>query len=502
MTNAPAGTQATWTIEGQKQLFGHPVGLYVLFATEMWERFSYYGMRALLVLYMTKHLFLPEHEGGVVGHHAMVRIIESIFGPQTPQTLASQMYGLYTALVYLTPVIGGVLADQFFGQRRTVIVGGVLMAIGHFLMAFSSLFYPALFFLILGNGAFKPNISTQVGGLYPKGDPRRDGAFNIFYVGINLGAFLSSLVCGTLGEVYGWHWGFDAAGVGMVLGLVIYIWGQKYLAPDNVMKKKEKTKDVAVEVDQASPYRSPAKVVTPAKKADERRKVLALCILCALNIPFWAVYEQQGNTLELWADGNSDRHLFAFLGWNWEMPATWFQSVNPAFIFMMTPLLNQLWLRQAKKKTEPSSASKMAIGCVLLGLSYFVMIGAARVYATGALASFWWLVGCTFIATVGEIYLSPVGLSLVTKISPPRIVSLMMGMWLLSSFFGNYMSGFLGTYWEKMSKESFFLMMAGICLATGVLMVAFYAPLKRAIGDENAADDPSEAPEPAEPAPG
>ncbi|MDB4995900.1 MAG: Di-/tripeptide transporter [Myxococcaceae bacterium] len=455
------------------EIFGHPVGLYVLFFTEMWERFSYYGMRAILVFYMTKYLFLPEHAGGVVGHGGMVHAIEWVFGPQTSQQLSSQIYGIYTGLVYLTPVFGGIMADQWLGQRKTVIVGGILMAIGHFLMAFSSLFYVALFVLILGNGAFKPNVSTQVGALYPPGDPRRDRAYNIFYVGINLGAFLSPIVCGILGETWGWHWGFGAAGVGMVCGLLLYIWGQKYLAPDNIMLEAKTTK---AEMPAAKPFTS-----------EEWQKVGALVVLCLLNVLFWAVYEQQGNTLALWADGNTNRKMLTLFGSDWEMPASVFQAVNPFFIGLFTLGINPLWAWQAKRGTEPNSVAKMAIGCFLLAISFLIMIGGARVYESGGLASAWWLIGCTALLTVGEIYLSPVGLSLVTKISPARIVSLMMGIWLLSSFFGNYLSGYLGTYWEKITHERFFIWMAGLSAITGVLMILFYIPLKRAIGDENEA---------------
>ena len=233
--SAPAGPE-------QRLLFGHPRGLYLLFFTEMWERFSYYGMRSLLVLYMVNHLFIrPDVGQRVLGFTAIKGGLESVFGPLAAQPLSSQIYGLYTAFVYFTPFFGGLLADRVLGQRRTVILGASLMAIGHFLMASERLFFPALMFLILGNGAFKPNISTQVGLLYKQGDPRRDGAFTIFYMGINLGAFLAPLVCGTLGQTVGWHYGFAAAGVGMVLGLCIYLWGQKFLAPDHLQQRKQLT---------------------------------------------------------------------------------------------------------------------------------------------------------------------------------------------------------------------------------------------------------------------
>ncbi|MBI4677971.1 MAG: peptide MFS transporter [Elusimicrobia bacterium] len=400
----------------------------------MWERFSYYVMRSLLVYYMMKHLMFSQEK-------------------------SSQIYGLYTGFVYFTPFFGGLLADRVIGQRRAVIVGGVLMAIGHFLMASEPLFFPALIFLILGNGCFKPNISTQVGGLYAPGDHNRDRAFSIFYVGINLGAFFSPLVCGTLGEKLGWHYGFAAAGVGMVAGLVIYLLGQKHLAPDNLMKEA---------AGQARP-----EPLTP----DDWKKIWALVVLCLFNIVFWAVYEQQGNTMALWADANTDRIILG-----WEMPASWFQAFNPAMIFLFTPALTWFWSWQESRGTEPLSVTKMAIGCVLLGASFLVMLPATTICAAGGKAGMGWLTATTFVLTVGELYLSPVGLSLVTKLAPVRYVSMLMGMWFLSSFFGNYLSGYIGTFWEKMPKEHFFLMLTGLSVAAGLGIFAVLKPLKRAIG--------------------
>ena len=454
----------------RRELFGHPFGLWTLSLTEMWERFCYYGMRALLVYYLTKQLLLPGQVEHVAGFGGFRALLELAFGPMSPQQLASQIYGLYTGLVYLTPIAGGWIADRFWGQRRTVFAGAIVMAVGEFVLMVPSLFLLGLLLLIAGNGLFKPNISTQVGGLYAPGDRRRDDAFNWFYVGINVGAFAAAIVCGWIGETWGWNLGFGAAGVGMLLGLAQYWNGQKYLAPDNRMKQASGAAPVSH---------------APFTRAEWSR-ILALVVLCLLNVSFWAVYEQQGNTLALWADSNSDRHLLAFLGVGWEMPATWFQAVNPFFIAAFTPFINVLWARQAQAGNEPSSVAKMAIGCVILGVSYLILMLPAKVVDAGQLASMWWLIGSTAMLTVGELYLSPVGLSLVTKISPPRIVSMMMGFWYLSSFFGNYMSGYLGTYWETMTKGAFFMMLAAISIVTGLLMVALYAPLRRAIGDENA----------------
>ncbi len=419
-------------------LFGHPKGLAILFLTEMWERFSYYGMRSLLVYYMMKQLMFTQAE-------------------------ASHIYGLYTGFVYLTPLFGGILADRYLGQRKTVILGGVLMAIGHFLMAFQFLFFPALVFLILGNGAFKPNISTQVGNLYTPGDPRRDRAFSIFYLGINAGALLSPLVCGTLGELYGWHYGFSAAGIGMVTGLSIYLFGQSWLAPDNLTERKRDSDKVLVDL-----------------TSNERKRILGLMAICLLTVAFWATYEQQGNTIALWADTYTDRLIFGR-----EFPASWYQSVNPAFIIILTPIITSFWSWQSKKGTEASSVSKMATGCFLLGGGFLVMIPAAWSFsATEVPVNMLWLVIFTLLATIGELYLSPVGLSLVTKLAPVRIVSMMMGVWLLSSFFGNYAAGFLGSYWEVVAKGWFFFAMAVIAFMAGIIIRLIIKPFKRAIGYE------------------
>jgi POT family proton-dependent oligopeptide transporter len=449
-------------VKSDKTFLGHPVGLFVLFFTEMWERFSFYGMRALLVLYMTQHLINAAQTGTYIAGFATLKSgLEAVFGPLAIQPMASQIYGLYTGFVYFTPFFGGILADRVLGQRKTVVLGGIIMAIGHFLMAFEQFFLLALLFLILGNGCFKPNISSQVGSLYRKGDPRRDGAFTIFYMGINLGAFLAPLVCGTLGQRYGWHYGFTAAGVGMLLGLVVYLAGQKYLAEDNITKK-------AATHAQNEPLTS-----------KEWRGIGALVVLCTLNIVFWAVYEQQGNTIQLFADKNTDWRILG-----WEMPSTWFQSLNPMFIFLFAPVLNMFWGSQAKKKKEPTSVAKMAIGSSLLGVSFLVLMYVSTGLGIDQRISFLWLVGCTFIYTMGELYLSPIGLSLVTKVSPARLVSMLMGMWFLSSFFGNYLSGYIGTYYETMSKNSFFLLLTVLGVGAGAAIFALQRPLKKAIGDD------------------
>lgn len=448
-------------IAGGKEILGHPIGLFVLFFTEMWERFSYYGMRALLILYMTDHLIKNAMAGQyILGFAPLKSLLEAVFGQMTIQPMSSQIYGLYTGFVYFTPFFGGILADRLLGQRKTVYIGGVLMAIGEFLLMSETMFFMGLLFLIIGNGCFKPNISTQVGGLYKQGDPRRDGAFTIFYMGINLGAFFSPLVCGTLGQVYGWKYGFMAAGIGMILGLILYTWGQKFLAADNVMKT------------------SSGKVKHQPLTSKEWKGIIGLIVLCMLNIVFWGVYEQQGNTIQLFADRNTDWTIFG-----WSMPSTWFQAFNPLFIFAFAPLFNMLWAWQARRRKEPTSIVKMAIGSVLLGLGFIPLMLVTKGLGDTQKISFLWLAGSTLLYTIGELYLSPIGLSLVTKVAPARLVSMMMGMWFLSSFFGNYLTGYLGTYYEKMSRDSFFLMLTILGVLTGVAIFALNKPLKKAIGD-------------------
>ncbi len=449
MTLASASTR-----QDSSHLFGHPPALAFLFATEMWERFSYYGMRALLVLYMVNYLLLPEHVDGVIGLAAFRHLLEVPFGPLDAQPFASQIYGFYTGLVYLTPIFGGMLADRVLGHRRTVVIGATLMAIGHFLMASERLFLLALIFLILGNGAFKPNMSAQVGDLYAKGDPRRDRAYSIFYVGINLGATLGSTACALLGAWGGWHYGFAAAGVGMLIGLATYLYASPILPPDRITPVAERT---------------------PLTR-DDRRMLGALLILFVPTSFFWATYEQQGNTLALWADAQTDRTI-DLVFWSGEIPAALFQSLNPLMILLFTPPLLALWVWQAKRGSEPSTLTKMALGCFGVTLANLIMVAAA-LHAGDGKASWLWLLGYFVVITVGELYISPIGLSLVSKVAPTRMVSMMMGVWLATSFTGNFIAGWLGSSWSRMDKPHFFLMIAAIAALAGLAIAAFNRPLR------------------------
>lgn len=447
-----------------KTILGHPRGLFTIFFTEMWERFSYYGMRVLLVLYMTKYLFDQAESGKeVLGYTTIKMLLESVYGELSIQALSSQIYGLYTGLVYFTPFFGGLIADRLIGQRRSVYVGGFLMSIGHFLMAVESLFFPALLFLVVGNGFFKPNISTQVAGLYPKNDSRIDGAYTIYYMGINLGAILSPLICGTLGQKVGWHWGFGAAGVGMLLSMVIYHLGRSNLP--------------ACQIDTKSSLKSKEQAAPLTK--EEWTRTWALIVLCFVTIFFWGVYEQQGNTLQLWADQQTDWHFFGF-----EIPSTWYQSMNPLIIIAFAPLLDKFWSRQAKTGKEPNTVMKMAIGCFLGGLALVVMFLAAKAIGDDK-GSVMWLLGSTFLLTMAELYISPIGLSLVTKVSPAKIVSMMMGVWFLATFFGNYVAGYIGMHYETMGKDNFFLLLAVLSVVPGVLFVISGKALNKALTSKN-----------------
>jgi len=448
-------------------LFGHPKGLTVLFATEMWERFSYFGMASLLVLYMVKYLLLPGHVEAVLGYRAVKAALESMFGRLEPQPLASQIFGFYTGLAYLTPILGGYVADRFIGQRNTAVVGALLMATGHFLMAFEALLFVALSFLILGIGAFKPNVSTQVGSLYAPEDQRRLRAYSIYYVGINIGAFLAPLVCGTLGDEVGWHYGFAAAGIGMVIGTAIYIFGLRHLPPDEL----HRTRAGHVE---AQPF-----------TVDERRAIVGLVCVFTLVTFFWATYDQQGNTLLLWAEYFTERRID--LGfWRGEIPTTWFLALNPLMIFVFTPVLIKLWSVERQIGAELSTISKLALGFLCVALGNLIMAAAAWDLAPTAKASPLWLVGYFTIVTVGELHLAPVGLALISRLAPARVLSLMMGLWFAATFPGDVLGGWLGGFWNSMGKTHFFLMIGAIAAAAGLAVFALN-PALRSVFDERTA---------------
>jgi proton-dependent oligopeptide transporter, POT family len=437
----------------QKELFGHPIGLSYLFFTEMWERFSYYGMRALLVLYMTKYLLIdPSLTSSVIGFTGLSNFLTTLFGPLSNIGLSSQIYGLYTGFVYFTPFIGGWLADRYLGKTNAVYTGAILMAIGHFLMAFESFFLIALLFLIMGNGMFKPNLTAQVGTLYKPGDSRIDSAYTIYYMGVNLGAFFSPIVCGTLGQTVGWHYGFGAAGVGMLVGTVVYWMGTKHLPMENqrVIARPTESDD---------------------KEENWLRPFGVIAYLCFVNILFWGVYEQQGNTLQVWADEKTNWTIFGA-----SIPSSWFQSLNPMFIVLLAPLLSRFWRWQSSRKSEPNTVTKMAIGCTFMAIAYLLMIYVAGLAQGGDKLNLIWVTSVVLMFTIGELYLSPIGQAMVSRVAPVRMVSMFMGVWFLSSFFGNYLAGFIGSYYDRMSNESYFAILVGMSLL-GVAM--FLLPRKK-----------------------
>jgi len=413
----------------------HPKGLYLLFGIEMWERFSFYGMRALLMLYMLKALSFSTEKAGAI-------------------------YGWYTGLVYLTPLLGGYIADRYWGQRRSILLGGILMMVGHFAMAFESLpmFFTALSLLILGNGFFKPNISTIVGQLYEKEDPRRDAGFTIFYMGINLGAFFSPLVCGILGEKVGWDYGFGAAGVGMALGLILYLWGEKkYLGelgrlPVKSIKAVDSDRQLTI---------------------SEKKKIAVIFVLAFFTIFFWGCFEQAGSSLTIFADSQVNRNFFGF-----EFPASLYQSLNPILIFALAPFFSGLWQNLASGKWSPSAPMKFVWGLIFLSTGFFLMAAAARDFQAHGPVSMWWLVGVYFLVTIGELCLSPVGLSLVSRLSPAKFGSLLMGTWFLSSFVANLTGGIFAGKYDSMSPVTFFNILACTAVLAAAMLLFLVPTLK------------------------
>ena len=430
---------------------GHPKGLYFLFFTEMWERFSYYGMRAIFILFMTKILLMKDAD-------------------------ASQIYGSYTGLVYLTPLLGGYLCDKFLGNRRSIVIGGLLMALGQFCMFLSasagahggiSIMWMGLTAIIIGNGFFKPNISTMVGQLYPANDRRIDSAFTIFYMGINLGAFFSPLVCGSMD----FKWGFLAACIGMLIGLVVFIFGQKkYLISEEgrhigLPVKKLDIKSIATiiasiaiiffmlnfkqivgrDVDIISYFIYGAMILMPiiifsdkSLSKIETQRITVIFILVFFVIFFWGAFEQAGASLTLFADRQTERTLFG-----WEMPASYFQSVNPLAVIVLAPVFTIIWGFLYMRKLEPSSPKKMAIGLTMVALGYVVIAIAVKGLGIEDKVSMWWLIALYIIHTMGELCLSPIGLSMVSKLAPIRLSSLMMGTWFLANAAANKFAGTL-----------------------------------------------------------
>jgi len=499
------GTGVTALSADDRGFFGHPWGLSTLFFTEMWERFSYYGMRALLTLYMTSKLV----DGGL----------------GFSESYAGAIYAMYVSSVWYLPLVGGWLADKFLGARRAVLIGGIIIACGHYSMAIDSLptFYAALILIALGTGLLKPNISTMVGQLYPPDDKRRDAGFSIFYMGINLGAFISPFVTGYLAQsdsfkgvivkmglnpAHAWHWGFAAAGVGMTLGVIQYVLGAKQLRDTG--RKPDKTVTatangsggfdvvtiglsiVGAVLGAGFGYRFDAGLVsvpfwtvvgyfvgylggtTRLLKGEELRRVLVIFILVTFSVIFWMTYEQAGSSMTLFADRLTRTEVFGHA-----FPSSWFQSVPAVFVIILAPIFAFIWQRMGER--QPSSPAKFAFGLLFAGIAFGVLTLAASLTGAGRVSP-WWLVVVYFIQTVGELCLSPVGLSTISKLSPVRMVGLMMGVWFLSISIGSYIAGRTTQLFQQGTPEVLtraFGIFAGITLAAALLLAVLTPLIKR-----------------------
>jgi proton-dependent oligopeptide transporter, POT family len=403
----------------ERAWFGQPRGLTVLFLTNMWEQFSYYGMRALLVYYMTRQLMIGQGNASII-------------------------YGIYTACAYFTPILGGIVADRLLGKKRAIILGGTIMAAGHFMMASEPLFYLALATIAFGNGLFLPSLPSQIDDLYRPGDPRVGWAYNVYYVGVNIGGLLAPLICGTLGELYGWHWGFGAAGVGMIAGLSVYLYGQRYLPQGDGPLRK-----------------------APEERASAGfpRELILLLIAIGLSVTvFRAAYEQVGNTVALWADAGVDRRAGSLL-----IPMTWFQALNPLLVMVMTPPLLAMWRRRAAAGKAERPARRMATGALLVAGAYAIV---AAVSVGGDGAHWLWLVLFFLVLTLGELHILPTGLGLFARLAPSGYGATTVAAWFLATFAGSLAAGFVGTLWSRTGHPAFFALLAGIAAVAAVMLRA------------------------------
>lgn len=408
--------------------FGQPRGLTILFLTEMWTQFSFYGMRALLVLYMIKHLHIDQQK-------------------------ASWIYGIYAAMVYLTPVFGGIIADRWIGRRNAVIIGGTIMMIGHFIMADENLLYVALGTIALGNGLFLPGLASQIDGLYTSDDQRRKSAYNIYYVGINLGAFGAPIVIGTVGEIYGYHWGFAIAGLGMIVALLTYLVGSRYLPSEQT---------------RGGPLFQPDRSATASPMSGFRQRFVLLFAIAAAVVVFRGAYEQIGNTVSLWADQGVNRSVTSTL----TIPVTWFQSLNPVMVFALTPVFVAQWAQMAKRDREPASLKKMAVGATIIGSAYILAAGIAYWSQQQNMLIAWpWLAAFIILMTAGELWILPVGLGLFGRLAPNGLTATTIALWFSAGFLGNLFAAWLGTFWSAFNNGIFFILIAGVALFAALMLM-------------------------------
>ena len=419
----------------------HPKGLAILFVTEMMERFSFYGMRAILVLYLTKETMGNNPGLGWTDTNALV------------------LYGWYTMLVYVMSIPGGIIADKFLGQKKTVFLGGMLIAAGHLTLALDNMtaFYSGLVLLISGVGCLKPNISSMVGSLYKPGDSRRDSGFTIFYIGINIGAATAPLIVGYIGEVYGWHYGFGLAGIGMLLGQTVYLLGQKHLK----------------EVGNFLPIKKePGKSKTKALTKIEKDRVIVLLISFIIVIVFWGAYEQAGGLMNIYTNEKIDRVIFG-----WEIPASLFQSVPAIFVIIFGTIVAGFWNKRQKKGKETSSLFKMAIGTMVMGTGFLMMTGAAMQAVDGTKAMLIWLILSYLLQVIGELSISPVALSFITKLAPVKYASIMMGIYFAASGLGNKLAGIIGELATSLGELEVFTGIFIFCVLFGALLLVFFKKL-------------------------
>tara|TARA_R110000868_G_scaffold720_3_gene5226 strand:- start:5684 stop:7054 length:1371 start_codon:yes stop_codon:yes gene_type:complete len=436
----------------QKELFGQPIGLYFLFFSEMWERFSYYGMRAILTLYMV---------------HETTDNFNPGLGWSSGEALA--LYGWYTMLVYVASIPGGYIADKFLGQKKSVLYGGLILIVGQSILAVSApwAFYSGLALIISGVGLLKPNISTMVGGLYQKGDIRRDQGFTIFYIGINLGAFLSALVVGYVGEKIGWHYGFGLAGIGMTLGMIVYYLGMPYLSHvGNFIGKDGSDEDKAA--------------INKPLTSIEKDRVKVLLISFLIVIVFWGAFEQAGGLLNIYTQEKTNRILdFSLPLIGNEVPASWFQSLNALFIIFLGTSVAGFWAKRKLKGKEASSLFKMAVGTIIMGTGFLFMTAAVAQFEVEGASAMYWLVLAYLFHTIGELSMSPVALSFITKLAPVKYASIMMGVYFAMTGLGNKVAGILGEAAQGLGEYAIFTGISVFTIVFGLLLVALLKPLKR-----------------------
>jgi POT family proton-dependent oligopeptide transporter len=433
-------------VEGQREeVFGHPRGLVVLAATELWDRISFHGMQALLVLYMVGQLFLPGHLERIVGFTAFRGAIEAVTGPLSTQALASQIFGVYVGLVYLTPVFGGWLGDRWFGRKAMVSLGAVLMTAGHFCMAFDQSFLLAMLFLILGAGALRGNLIPQVGELYRQDDDRRDVAFQLYYSMINLGAFIAPVVTGALAQAYSWHVGFGFAGVGMLVGLIVYLAGQRWVIP-------------------VDPRRAERLAKAPLT-AQERRRVGALLCLMPVGVLFWIAQSQVWNTYNLWVRDHIQLGIGGF-----SVPVPWLQALDGLAPFICLPML-MFWRWQAARGREPGEFIKAGIGCLIFAASTMLLVVAGFAADASGRSPLLWAVAFHLTSNLGWLYFTPTMVAIITRSAPAQVSATLVGVGMLATFFGSLISGRIGGLYESVTPAQFWSLHAAIVAAGGVIFL-------------------------------